>query len=79
MLSIIRHSTEKNLPQLACLVVRADEDALESEVPPNREGEPEYGFKRGMVAEGLERQATDTDTMVLEHRHACFAWASKDR
>jgi hypothetical protein len=28
-----------------------------------------------MVEEGLANQGVDTDTMILEHREACFAWA----
>lgn len=75
MQSIIRHCTANGLPQLPSLVVRQDEVKLGPDVPPDREGEAEYGFKRGMVDEGLAKQGVDTDALVLEHRQACFAWA----
>lgn len=74
MQSIIRHCAANGLPQLPSLVVRQDEVKLGPDVPPDREGEAEYGFKRGMVDEGLAKQGVDTDALVLEHRQACFAW-----
>ncbi|MDO6479635.1 hypothetical protein [Shimia thalassica] len=74
MQSIIRHCAANGLPQLPSLVVRQDEVKLGPDAPPNREGEAEYGFKRGMVDEGLAKQGVDTDALVLEHRQACFAW-----
>ena len=76
MQSIIRHCAANGLPQLTSLVVRQSEVISGPEVSPNREGEAEYGFKRGMVAEGLARHGVDTDTLVLEHRKACFTWAN---
>jgi len=75
MQSIIRHCAANGLPQFPSLVVRQSEVKLGPEVLPNREGEAEYGFKRGMVEEGLAKQVVDTDALVLEHRQACFAWA----
>ncbi|MCB1330952.1 MAG: hypothetical protein KDK28_16590 [Maritimibacter sp.] len=56
MQSIIRHCDSQGLPQLACLVVREAEVGPGPYVAPNRDGEADYGFKRGMVAEGLERR-----------------------
>ena len=76
MQSIIRHCAANDLPQLSSLVVRQNEVKLGPLRPPNREGEAEYGFKRGMVGEGLAHQGVDTDTLVLEHRQACFEWGS---
>lgn len=75
MQSIILHCAANNLPHFSSLVVRQDEVDAGPSVPPNRDGELEYGFKRGMVEEGLVNQGVDTDTMILEHREACFAWA----
>jgi hypothetical protein len=75
MISIIRHCDANNLPHFSSLVVRQNEVPLGPNVPPNREGEAEYGFKRGMVEEGLEKQGVDTDAMVLKHRQSCFDWA----
>lgn len=75
MQSIIRHCAANGLPQFPSLVVRQGEVKLGPDVPPNREGETEYGFKRGMVDEGLAQQGVDTDALVLEHRQACFAWS----
>ena len=75
MQSIIRHCAANSLPHFSSLVVRRNEVEAGPNVPPNRDGELEYGFKRGMVEEGLEKQGVDTDTMVLEHRQACFEWA----
>lgn len=74
MQSIIRHCAANGLPQLPSLVVRQDEVKLGPDVPPDREGEAEYGFKRGMVDEGLAKQGVNTDALVLDHRQACFAW-----
>tara|TARA_R100000773_G_C4217334_1_gene115876 strand:+ start:1446 stop:1982 length:537 start_codon:yes stop_codon:yes gene_type:complete len=74
MQSIIRHCAAHGLPQLPSLVVRQDEVKLGPDVLPNREGEAEYGFKRGMIDEGLAEQGVDTDALVLEHRQACFVW-----
>ncbi|MBP0483884.1 hypothetical protein [Sagittula salina] len=74
MQSIIRHCAANGLPHLASLVVRQDEVKAGPNVPPDREGEAEYGFKRGMVDEGLAKRGVDTDALVLEHRQACFAW-----
>ncbi len=76
MQSIIRHCAANGLPQFTSLVVRRDEVEAGPEVLPNREGEAEYGFKRGMVSEGLAGQGIDTDALILEHRRACFDWAS---
>ncbi|WP_333847911.1 hypothetical protein [Phaeobacter italicus] len=76
MQSIIRHCAANDLPQFSSLVVRQNEVKLGPQRPPNREGEAEYGFKRGMVGEGLAYQGTDTDTLVLEHRQACFEWGN---
>lgn len=56
MQSIIRHCAAHDLPQLACLVVRQGEVLAGPSVPPKREGEAEYGFKRGMVDEGLGKK-----------------------
>lgn len=75
MQSIILHCAANNLPQFSSLVVRQDEVEAGPSVPPNRDGELEYGFKRGMVEEGLAEHGVDTDAMILEHREACFAWA----
>ncbi|WP_131822047.1 hypothetical protein [Salipiger thiooxidans] len=72
MQSIIRHCAAKGLPQLSSLVVRQGEVKFGPDVPPNREGELEYGFKRGMVEEGLASDGVDTDALILSHRHACF-------
>jgi hypothetical protein len=77
MQSIIRHCAANNLPHFSSLVVRQNEVEAGPDVPPNRDGELEYGFKRGMVDEGLESQTVDTDAMVLAHRQACFSWAAK--
>ena len=75
MQSIILHCAANNLPQFSSLVVRQEEVAAGPNVAPDREGELEYGFKRGMVEEGLADHGVDTDAMILEHRQACFAWA----
>lgn len=75
MQSIILHCAAHKLPQLSSLVVRQNEVEAGPSVSPNRDGELEYGFKRGMVDEGLADQGVDTDAMILEHREACFAWA----
>lgn len=75
MQSIILHCAANNLPQFTSLVVRQEEVATGPNVAPDREGELEYGFKRGMVEEGLADHRVDTDAMILEHRQACFAWA----
>lgn len=77
MQSIIRHCAASDLPQFPSLVVRQSEVKLGPDVSPNREGEAEYGFKRGMVGEGLAKQGVDTDALVLEHRKACFSWAKR--
>ena len=75
MQSIILHCAANSLPHFSSLVVRQNEVRAGPNVPPNREGEAEYGFKRGMVEEGLAEQTVDTDTMIVEHRQKCFAWA----
>lgn len=77
MQSIIRHCAANDLPQFPSLVVRQSEVKSGPDVPPNREGEAEYGFKRGMVGEGLAKQGVDTDALVMEHRKACFSWAKR--
>lgn len=74
MQSIIRHCAVNGLPQLPSLVVRQDEVKFGPDAPPDREGEAEYGFKRGMVDEGLAKHGVDTDVLVLKHRQACFSW-----
>lgn len=75
MQSIIRHCAAHDLPQFPSLVVRQAEVGLGPDVPPIRDGEAEYGFKRGMVGEGLAQQGVGTHELVLEHRQACFVWA----
>ena len=75
MQSILRHCAANGLPQLSSLVVRQSEVAAGPGVVPDREGEPEYGFKRGMVDEGLVDPGIDTDKMVLQAREDCFTWA----
>ena len=77
MQSIIRHCAANDLPQFPSLVVRQREVKMGTDVPPIREGEAEYGFKRGMVGEGLANQGVDTNALVMEHRQACFSWAKE--
>lgn len=77
MQSIIRHSAANGLPQFSSLVVRQNEVEAGPDVLPNRDGEAEYGFKRGMIDEGLASQTVDTHALVLEHRQACFAWCKE--
>jgi hypothetical protein len=74
MQSLIRHCAANGLPQFSSLVVRQSEVKLGPDVQPNREGEAEYGFNRGMIEEGLASQLGDNAALVMEHRHACFAW-----
>ena len=75
MQSIIRHCAARGIPQLGALVVRQDEVAAGPEAVPDRDGEAEYGFKRGLGAEGLLKQSDSTDAFVLESREKCFEWA----
>lgn len=74
MQSIIRHCAANELPQLSSLVVRQNEVEAGPDVVPNRDGEAEYGFKRGMVSEGLVGQGADVDKIVLGARENCFEW-----
>ena len=74
MQSIIRHCAANELPQLSSLVVRQNEVKAGPDVMPNRDGEAEYGFKRGMVNEGLAGQGVDVDEMVRVARAKCFEW-----
>lgn len=77
MQSIIRHCAANGLPQFSSLVVRQSEVDAGPDTVPNRDGEAEYGFTRGMVDEGLARQGATVAEIVRDARAACFDWAAQ--